>query len=86
MARTTRHFSKRMSQRGITDEIVNTVRRFGVAHGDKIILNKKGCRAACDLLEKTKRLLDEISETGGYVIVEANDALITTYRLNSFRG
>lgn len=86
MARTTRHFSKRMSQRGITGEIVNTVRRFGVAHGDKIILNKKGCRAACDLLEKTKRLLDEISETGGYVIVEANDALITTYRLNSFRG
>lgn len=86
MARTTRHFSKRMSQRGITGEIVDTVRRFGVEHGDKIILNKKGCRAASDLLEKIKRLLDEIGETGGYVVVEADDALVTTYRLNSFRG
>lgn len=86
MTRTTQHFSKRMSHRGITSEIVKTVRRFGVAHGDKIILNKKGYRAASDLLEKTKRLLDEISETGGYVVVEVDDALITTYRLNSFRG
>ncbi len=86
MARTTRHFNKRMSQRGITGEIVNTVLRFGVPHGDKIILNKKGCRAVVDMLEKTKRLLDEISETGGYVVVADDGALITTYRLNSFRG
>lgn len=81
----TRHICKRMSQRGITANILALVEKFGVAQGDKIVLNTKGCRAASESLAKMKRQLDEISETGGYVLVRSGGVDITTYRLNSFR-
>jgi hypothetical protein len=74
----------RMTQRGITSEVVDTVRQFGVEKGDKVILNSSGCAAAIQALEKLKRQLVHIAEKGGYVVVECGDHLITTYRLDSY--
>ena len=50
-----------------------------------MILNAQACRIASEALAKLKRDIDEIGQRGGYVVVEADDALITAYRLNSFR-
>ena len=82
----TRHICKRMSQRGISEGILSLVEKFGVISGDKIILNAKGCKAVSESLAKAKRQIDEIGETGGFVLVEANGQKITTYRLNSYRA
>ena len=40
----TRHMQQRMSQRGITSEIIEMLLRFGVSDGDKIILTRKNCQ------------------------------------------
>ncbi|MBM6705171.1 hypothetical protein H6A60_11915 [Sutterella massiliensis] len=85
MSRTTQHFAKRLSQRGIRTRAVDVVRRFGCKEGDRVILNAQACRIASEALAKLKRDIDEIGQRGGYVAVEADDALITAYRLNSFR-
>ena len=45
----TTHMLQRMSQRGISNNIVNLVYKFGIADGDKLILNKKGCQKSRDI-------------------------------------
>ena len=80
----TRHLQQRMSQRGITTEILEMVERFGVCDGDKITLTKKNCQMLSKLLANLKRTADKTAEKGGYTLVACNDTLITAYRLNSF--
>lgn len=81
----TRHIAQRMSQRGISDKILELVATFGMEHGDKIILNKKGCDKVVAQLQEMARRLIRVSETGGYVLVEAGGKQITAYRLNSYK-
>lgn len=38
----TRHIHQRMSQRAIHQNMLDMVKIFGVNHGEKTILNKKG--------------------------------------------
>lgn len=81
----TRHIAQRMSQRGISDEILELVATFGMEQGDKIILNKKGCDKVVAQLQEMVRRLIRVSETGGYVLVEVGGNQITAYRLNSYK-
>ena len=81
----TRHIGQRMSQRGITVQILELIEAFGIATGDKIILNQKGCTKVIAHLNNTIRQLSNICETGGYVLVEDNGKQITAYRLNSYK-
>lgn len=37
----TKHLEKRMSQRGLTQKMVDLVHRYGKCAGDKVILNRK---------------------------------------------
>ena len=39
----TRHMQQRMSQRGITSEIVKMVGMFGICNNDRITLTGKNC-------------------------------------------
>lgn len=79
------HIAQRMSQRGISDKILELVAAFGMEQGDQVILNKKGCDKAIARLQEMARRLTRISEAGGYVLVEAGGKQITTYRLNSYK-
>lgn len=84
MART-RHIQKRMTQRGISSEILNLVERFGIYdNGDKVILTRKNCQKLSEVLANMKRLVDKMAEKGGYTLVKSDDSLITIYRINSF--
>jgi len=80
----TRHLQQRMSQRGITTEILNMVERFGVCDGDKITLTKKNCQALSKLFADLKKTADKMAEKGGYTVVACGEAIITAYRLNSY--
>jgi hypothetical protein len=73
-----------MSQRGITSAIIEMVSSFAVCDGDKIILTKKNCELLSAKLAKVKRLVDKMSEKGGYTVIEDNGSEITAYRVNSF--
>ena len=53
----TRHMQQRMSQRGITSEIIEMLLRFGVSDGDKIILTRKNCQLLSKLFADLKRRL-----------------------------
>jgi hypothetical protein len=71
----TRHFQQRMSQRGISQDMVDLVLGYGEMEGDKVILSRK---ASARLLEAA-RTLAKILDKGGLVVVTSGDAQLTTY-------
>lgn len=71
----TKHIQQRMSQRGISQEMVDLVLNYGVSEGDKVILNRK---ASARLMEAA-RVLAKILDKGGLVVVTSGDAQLTTY-------
>lgn len=83
MART-RHIHQRMTQRGITSRLVDLAARFGMDHGDKIILNRKNTESLLSEMDRIRKDLLDIHAKGGLVVVEENDAQITTYPLTSY--
>ncbi len=80
----TRHISQRMSQRGITSEILNLLTSFGIQDGDKITLDKKNCLELSKIFSKLKKISEKMAEKGGYSLIASDEALITIYRLDSF--
>lgn len=80
----TRHIQERMTQRGIVEPVLNMLLEFGISDGEKIILSKKNCKTLSEIFAKMKKITDKMAEKGGYTLVASGDALITTYRLNSF--
>lgn len=83
MART-KHFQKRISQRGITLELVDLARQFGEPSQDKIVLGRKGLTNLIASVRQIERTALKALDKGGLVVVEDGDVLITTYRLDSF--
>ncbi len=81
----TRHISARMSQRGIRQRMIDITMKFGIKKKDQIILNKKGLRALHGELLKTMKVVQDLIKKGGLVVVESDDKLITTYRLDSYK-
>ena len=78
----TKHIQKRMSQRGITNELLNLALAFGVPHGDdRYILNKKGCKNLIDSLRYIEKVAIKACDKGGLVVVKSGDSLVTTYNL-----
>lgn len=71
----TRHFQQRMSQRGISQDMVDLVLSYGETDGDKVILSRK---ASARLMEAA-RTLAKILDKGGLVVVASGDAQLTTY-------
>jgi len=74
-----------MSQRGIKQSMLDIVLDFGVSQGDKIILNRKGLDKVLKEIEILKKNALKMREKGGLVVVNINDALLTTYSLNSYK-
>lgn len=80
----TRHIQKRMAQRGIKDDMLNLATRYGVKQGDRCILNRKACDALLAEINQIRKSVIKARERGGYVVVEVQDSLITTYALDSY--
>lgn len=83
MVRNTQHILQRMSQRGISKKIVNLVSKFGIADGDKLILNKKGCQKSRETLKGLLKTLSMIESADGYVVLEKRGDKLIAYRLDS---
>ena len=70
-----KHFQQRMSQRGISQDMVDLVLSYGEPEGDKVILSRK---ASARLMEAA-RTLAKILDKGGLVVVASGDVQLTTY-------
>ena len=79
--RTTHHFEQRMSQRGVSRDMVDLVRDYGVLEGDKVILGRRDAAKLIQELMRKLRVLKRIQDKGGLVVVEVGESLITTYNL-----
>lgn len=82
----TRHIQKRMSQRAISQKLLNLVLEYGIeAENGKVVLNRQGLsvldRELMDLHQAVQRAMNK----GGIVVVREDEVLITTYRLDSYR-
>ncbi len=76
------HIHKRMSQRGITNDLLNLALAFGSpVSDDKFILNKKGCQNLIDSLRHIEKVTMKAMDKGGLVVIKEGDSLITTYNL-----
>ena len=80
----TKHIHKRMSQRGITDRMLEVVSSYGTAQGDKRILDRKNIDALMKGMDRFRKDLLKIRDKGGLVVVEANDVKITAYNIDSY--
>jgi hypothetical protein len=79
----TRHAHQRMTQRGITRAMIDLVLEFGEVEQDKAILDKKHAQQLIRELEEKLRTAKKILDKGGCVVVEADNAILTTYNYQS---
>jgi hypothetical protein len=85
MMQTTRHLKQRMSQRGVSREMVELVLTHGTSDQDKYILGRKEALERLQLLQREERLLKKILDKGGVVVVADDNVLITTYKCEGRR-
>lgn len=76
---TTRHIQQRMSQRGVSRDMVDLVLTHGTLDQDKYVLGRKEALSLLDSLQREERLLKKILDKGGVVVVANGNSLITTY-------
>lgn len=79
----TRHAHQRMTQRGITRSMIDLVLEFGEVEQDKAVLDKKRAQQLIRELEEKLRTAKKILDKGGCVVVEADNAILTTYNYQS---
>lgn len=75
----TQHSMQRMSQRGITMELIDMVYKYGKPIGNKVELDKKTIQKFIDELDYLKKTLLKVQDKNGVCIVIRDDKLITTY-------
>jgi hypothetical protein len=71
----TKHFEKRLGQRGISKAMIELVLNYGKDAGDKVVLDR---RSAQKLIEDFRTLM-KIVDKGGVTVVAQGEALITAY-------
>ena len=82
----TRHIQQRMSQRGVTQGMVNLVMEYGTQEQDRYILGRKDVLALLATKREEERILMKILDKGGVVVVAADGTLITTYNYIGRQG
>ena len=76
---------QRMSQRGVTGDMVDFVLNYGFVEQDKYVLGKRQALELLHDLKKQERLVKKILDKGGVTVVAQDDVLITTYNCNSYK-
>lgn len=79
----TKHINKRMSQRGITQDMIDFTLNFGEITNDKWFTNKKTLQKSIKQLEQQIKMAKRLLDKGGIVVVAADDALLTAYDFDS---
>ena len=82
----TTHIDARMNQRGIRKDLVKLALDLGEIEGDRYILTEKMIDAELRETRRKMKMLAEARKKGGVVVVAEGEALITTYRTNSFNA
>lgn len=80
----TTHIDVRMNQRGIRKDLVELALDLGEIEGDRYVLTEKMIDAELREARRRMKTLAEARKKGGVVVVADGEALITTYRANSF--
>jgi len=80
---TTLHAMQRMSQRGVSGEMINLVLNHGQVDQDKYVLGRKQALELLNELKKQERVVKKILDKGGVTVVAQDDVFITTYNRNS---
>lgn len=76
----TKHFVERLNQRGISNELLFMVEKYGEFYDkDKIRLGKKEIDSVLKELEDTKKNLIKARDKGGIEIVHSDEVFITCY-------
>ncbi|UIF86097.1 DUF4258 domain-containing protein [Cupriavidus necator] len=68
-----------MSQRGITQDMVDLVLAHGVSDRDKYVLGHREARRLLEAMQQTERVLKKILDKGGVTVVAAGEELVTAY-------
>lgn len=76
---TTRHIQQRMSQRGVSRDMVEFVLAHGTPEQDKYVLGRKEVISLLESNQREAQLLKKLLDKGGVVVVVEGEALITTY-------
>jgi hypothetical protein len=84
MASTTKHFEARMSQRGITIDMIELARMHGRAEGDRTILDRTELMPLLHEIRAQERTIMKLIDKGGVTVVEDQDRLITAYNVTSY--
>ena len=85
MARATKHLGVRMSQRGITGDMIELALAYGENRQDKVVLCRKAAMKLVARLDGAQRATAlKVLDKGGIVVVEKEGILLTTYNLNTF--
>jgi len=82
----TTHIDIRMNQRGIRKGLVELALDLGEVEGDRYVLTSKMIDAEIEGVRRRMKALTEARKKGGVVVVVDGEALITTYRANSFNS
>ena len=82
----TLHIQQRMSQRGVSRDMINIVMTYGKTVRDRHILDKKEALKRLDELQREAKVLKKILDKGGLTVVAAEGALITTFNCESCRS
>lgn len=81
--RLTQHAHLRMTQRGITRSMIDLVLEYGQLEQDKAVLNRKRAQELIRELEEKLRTAKKILDKGDCVVIEADNAILTTYNYPS---
>ena len=82
---TTQHVMQRMSQRGVSGEMIDFVLNHGQIEQDRYVLGKRQALVLLDQLKKQERVIKKILDKGGVTVVAQDDRLITTYNRNTYK-
>lgn len=77
--KTTKHFSQRMSQRGINKRLVDLALEHGEISGKKVIFDKQMIQNKLKEIDRIRRDLMKAMDKGGITVVLDGDTLVTTY-------
>lgn len=82
----TRHIQQRMSQRGVSQDMVELVLTHGTPEQDKYVMGRKEALGRLETLRREERLLKKVLDKGGVVVVAEGGSLITTYNCDGRRN
>lgn len=83
--RTTKHCLTRMSQRGLTKQLLDFVFLFGKDNKDKIILDRKTSKQLIKEIDYLRKFILKIVDKGGVTVVTDNKSFITAYNTDSYK-